>query len=99
MAYVFVTGGVKVTALITKEYYMNQILRWIEFITEDQRDIIYDDSINSFGDIKMFKEKYISDLSTDFSGRTWYNGETHFGMRRTKIMKALLHWVQDVFRI
>ena len=57
MAYVFVTGGVKVTALITKEYYMNQILRWIEFITEDQRDIIYDNSINSFGDFKMFKRK------------------------------------------
>ena len=47
----------------------------------------------------MFTEKDISDLSTDFSGRTKSNGKIHSGMKRTKRMKALLHWVQVFYRI
>ena len=47
----------------------------------------------------MFTEKDISYLSTDFPGRTQDNGKIHLGMRRTKRMKAILHWVQDFYRI
>ena len=47
----------------------------------------------------MFTEKYISNLSTDFARRTQDNGKIHIGMRRTKRMKALLHWVQGFYRI
>ena len=54
MAYVFLTGHVKVATLITVEDYIKQILRWIGFTTEEQRNIIYDDSIDSFSDIIMF---------------------------------------------
>ena len=94
MAYVFVTGDGKVAALITVENYIKQILRWISFTIEEQRNRTYEYSIESFSDIKMFTEKDISDLSTDFSGRTKSNGKIHYGMKRTKRMKALLHWVQ-----
>ena len=47
----------------------------------------------------MFIDTDILDLSTDFSIKTQDNGKIHFGMRRTKRMKAILHWVQDFYRI
>ena len=47
----------------------------------------------------MFIEKGTSDLSTDFAQRTQDNRKMHFGVRRTKRMKSLLHWVQDFYRI
>ena len=78
---------------------IKQILRLIVFTTKEQRNSIYDDSINSFSDIRMFTETDISDLSTDFSGRTQANRKIHFGMCRTKRLKALLHWVQDFYCI
>ena len=42
----------------------------------------------------MFTEKYISDLSTDFSGRTHTNGKIQLEMRITKRIKAPLHRVK-----
>ena len=99
MAYVFVTGDGKVAAPITVENYIKQILRWISFTIEEQRNRNYDHSIESFSEIRMFKEKYVSDLSTGFSGRTQDIGKIHFEMRRTKRMKGLLHWVQDFYWI
>ena len=81
------------------EDYIRQILLWIGFTIEEQRNSIYDDSINSFSDIRIFTEKYISNLSTDFSGRTQANGKIRFRLSRTKWMKALLRWVQDFHRI
>ena len=47
----------------------------------------------------MFKEKDIPDLSTNFSGRTQDNGKIHFGIRRTKSMKALIDRVEDFYFI
>ena len=54
MAYVFVTGDVKVTAPITVEDYIKQILRWIGFAIDEQRNSIYDDSIYSVINIIVF---------------------------------------------
>ena len=90
MTYIFITGDVKLTATITVDYSINKILLWIGFTTKEQRNIIYDDSIDYFSDIIMFTEKYISDLSTDFSRRNQANGKIHFGMRITKRIKSLL---------
>ena len=47
----------------------------------------------------MSTEKYISDLSTDFSGGNQANGKINFGIRRTKSMKGLPHWVQYLYPI
>ena len=66
MDFVFVTSDIKVTAPITVEDSIKQILRQIGFTTEEQRNKIYDDSINYFSDIRMFTEKDIYDLSADF---------------------------------
>ena len=85
----------KVTAPTIVEYYIKTILQWIGCTAEEYRESIHDNSIDSFSDIIMFTEKYISNLSTDFSGRTQAIGKIHFGMRRKKRTKALLHWVKD----
>ena len=74
MSYVFLSGDVKVTTLITVECSIKQIFRCIGFTSEEQRNSIYYDSIDSFSDIRMFTEKDISDLSTDFTGRNQANG-------------------------
>ena len=74
MSYVFLSGDVKVTAPITVDCSIKQILRCIGFTSEEQRNSIYYDSIDSFSDIRMFTEKDISDLSTDFTGRNQANG-------------------------
>ena len=58
MVYVFVTGHVKVTAPTTKGGPIKQILRWIGYNTDSQRESIYDDSIDSFSDIRMLTEIY-----------------------------------------
>ena len=59
MVYVFFTGDVKLTSPIAEEDYIKKILRRIGFTKEYKRDSFYDDSINSFSDIRMFTEKYI----------------------------------------
>ena len=92
-------GNVKVTAPITVEDYTKQILRWIGLTEEEQKNIICDDSIDSFSEIRMFTEEYISNLSTEFTRRTQDNGEIQFGVRRTKKMKALLHLVIYFYRV
>ena len=56
MAYVFVTGDVKVAAQVTMDNSIKQIPPWMEFTTEEQRNRIYDNLIESFSDIIMFTE-------------------------------------------
>ena len=99
MDHVFVTGDVKMTALITMKNYIKKTLQLVGFTTEEQRNSIYNYSIDSFIDIIMFTETYFSYLSTDFSRRTQDNVKIYFGMSRTKRMKTLLHWVQDFYPI
>ena len=55
--FVFVTGYVKVAAPITEEDSINQILQWIGFTAEGQRDNMYDLSIDSLSYIREFTKK------------------------------------------
>ena len=64
---------------------IKKILLWIVLTTEEHRNSIYDDSIESLSDIIIFTEKGISDLSTDLSGRPQANEKIHFRMRRKKV--------------
>ena len=47
----------------------------------------------------MLSEKDITTMSSSFSNRTANNGRIIFGTKRTKLLKATIHWVQDFFRI
>ena len=99
MAYFFKTGNVKFTATITVKDSIKIILRCKGFTTEDKRNILYDYLIYSFSAIRVFSEEHISNLSTDFHGRTQANGKIKFGTGRTERTIALLHWVQYLYRI
>eukprot|EP00957_Ditylum_brightwellii_P003272 248588-Ditylum_brightwellii.AAC.1 len=58
-----------------------------------QKDEISGDSITTFSDIKTYTEKDITDMATDFAGRTAANGCINFGMRRIRRLKLFAHWV------
>ena len=46
----------------------------------------------------FFGEKYVTELSTFFSLRTSSNGRIKFGIRLTKKLMHLLHWIYDTVR-
>ena len=62
ISYVFVHVYVKVNAPTIKEDSIKKIPRWVGFTIEDKRGSIYDVSMDSFSDIKIFTEKDISNL-------------------------------------
>jgi hypothetical protein len=76
-----------------------QIMHWIGFNNEAIRNRIIDDSIGSYDDIRMLSETDITSMTTDWSSRNPVNQRISFGTRRTKLMKALTHWMQDFYRI
>ena len=99
MAYVYVNGTALAPAIITEEDQIKQALYWIGFTVNAEINNIYDDSLNSYSDMQSMNDHDITDMSKDYSGRTSTNGRIHFGIRRTKRLKAYLQWVQDFYRI
>ena len=77
-------GDVKVTVPITLEGSITQILRWILFTAYEQKESIYDDSNDSFNDNRISTDTDISDLSTDFEGRTQDIGKYTLGCANRK---------------
>ena len=85
-------------ALVPEIDQIREILTWIGFANENNRTSIIDDAFNTYADIHSLKEKDITELSESFSRRTQANGRIDFGIRRTKKMKFMLHWVADFYR-
>ena len=44
-------------------------------------------------------EKDIKNLSMSFAGRAATSGRIVFGVRRSKKLKSMMHWVQDFYRM
>lgn len=99
--YVLVTGNVDVVAspLLTEEETIRQILLWIGFDIVVNRDNLMDESIGSLDDIMSLTQKDVLALSTDWSSRTAAAGKFHIGTRRSKMLQAFVHWVQDFQRV
>ena len=76
-----------------------QCMQWIGFNDADARTEIVNESFQFYEDLYDLCEKEIDTLSTSFSSRTVANGRINFGLRRTKKIKFLLHWVQDFRRV
>ena len=94
------TGAQIVTDVnITEEATIRQALFWIGFRTPIALDVLRDDGLESFSDIRMMTEQDISTMATSFAGRTAANGRMHFGTRRIKYLKAMTHWVRDFYRV
>lgn len=76
---------------------MDQILIWIGF-TDAQRPRLLDE-FETFEDLREWRDKDVSELAESFAKRTQAEGKMHFGMARTKRLKALIHWIQDFGRV
>ena len=78
---------------------LSQILYWIEFRTENQRNLLITDSFTSFNDLQNLDDKEIEKMRGDFATRSTTAGKIIFGTNRTKRIKALIHWLMDFYRI
>ncbi len=86
---------------ISEEVSLLQVLHWIGFRTAEQRNsIVVADSFTSWEDLKMLTEKDASAMTISFATCSQANSHIIFGTTtRTKYIKALIHWVQDFYRI
>ena len=77
---------------------VDQCLEWIGFGIPNQRATISTEAgFNSLNDLNDIEEKDIRDMADSFQKRTIAN-RINFGMRRTKWLIAMMHWVQDFSR-
>ena len=78
---------------------IDTILMYCGFQEDDERENIALDGFEDFEDILALTEKDIGDLAKGFAERTAVNGKIIFGLRRTNLLKATTHWVQDFRRV
>ena len=66
-----------------------------------QKNALSQDAFEYFDFLKVWTEKDITAMASDFSfsSRTAANGRINFGTMRTKRLKALIHWIQDIYRV
>ena len=78
---------------------IGQMLTWIGFNNQGNRNSIINNAFSTFADIQDLTEKDITELSESFARRTAQNDRINFGIRRTKRLKHMMHWVQDFYRV
>jgi hypothetical protein len=74
-------------------------LQWIGFDNVATRDRLRDEGFSTFDDLKSMKEKDIWDLAESYGRRTQGDGRFIFGIRRTRYLLGMIHWVQDFGRV
>ena len=90
---------VEQTDALTEDSSLQQILHWIGFTVEANRDNLQTQSLGSLDDMLLLTKKDCQAITTDWSSRTAQNGRFHVGLRRLKLLQALVHWVQDFRRV
>jgi hypothetical protein len=75
------------------------ILLYCGFTAPGERASIAADGFEVYEDIKILTAKDIGSLAKGFAERTVAAGRIQFGLRRTNLLKATIHWVQDFGRI
>jgi hypothetical protein len=78
---------------------IDAILLYCGFTIDAHRISIAEDGLESFADMLTLTEKDISSLAKGFAERTQTQGKIIFGLRRTNLLKAAIHWAQDFRRI
>jgi hypothetical protein len=78
---------------------LREILDWIGFAQNADRSSINQGVFEEYTDIQSLNEKDITELSDSLSRRTATNGRVGFGIRRTKRLKFMMHWVQYFYRV
>ena len=90
---------VPTNTVVTEANFIRQALFWIGFQVEDERNSIMTDAFNSIRDITVLTKDDIKTLSNSFATRTAADGRLLFGLKRTKYLKGLAHFIQDFFRV
>jgi hypothetical protein len=83
----------------SNEQIILQCLYWIGFCTDAQCDNITNESFSNFDDICIMSTSDVNDISSDWASRTVANGRMHFGARRSKLLKAFIHWTHDFYHV
>ena len=99
MAYVYVEGAAETPPVITEEHQIKQILHWVGFRTNNQKNAIYADSIHEYSDLIGMTESDIVDMAKDYASREARNGRMTFGLRKIKKLKSIVNWSKDFQRI
>ena len=99
MAHVYVTADTNAPDAMTEEIQIKQILHWAGFTSLAQKNAIYDDSIQDYGDLLNMSESDVTDLAKDYSSRSPNTSRINFGLRRIKKLKSIIHWAKDHRRV
>ena len=78
---------------------MDTALLWIGFDQEATRERLRAEGFDTFIDLNGMKEKDIRDLADSYTRRTVADGRAIFGLKRTRYLIGLVHWVQDFARV
>ena len=74
---------------------MDLILLYCGFTAPGERASIAADGFEVYEDIKILTAKDIGSLAKGFAERTAAAGRIQFGVRRTNLLKAIIHWVKE----
>ena len=96
--YILVAGNDRAPPALDEDDTISQTLFWIGFVTDADRHSIILDSLESYEDIRMLSEKDVQAMAEDYHRRPVGDRIT-FGIRRTKLLKALTHWIHDFYRV
>ena len=77
---------------------MDTILSWIGFEQDATRECLLEEGFESFANVLAMKEKDVRDLADSYGRRTVADGRAMFGLRKTRYLIGLIHWVQDYQR-
>ena len=92
-------NAVPVDTVLTEDEVVQQCLQWIGFRAENERRIVMNESFDSFRDIQVLSEEDITQLALSFSSRLAADGRILFGLKRTKYLRGLVHFIQDFYRV
>ena len=78
---------------------MELALGYIGFDNAIVRNRLRNEGLQDFSDMKSLKEKDVRDIAESFTKRTVGDGRFLFGIRRTRLLIGMVHWVQDFARV
>ena len=99
--YVLILGEnvVPDSGLVTETTTIQQILHWIGFRTQTNRENLREQSLGTMNDMLSLTEKDVISIASDWSNRTAAAGRFNIGTVRLKALRAVVHWVQDFRRV
>ena len=95
----YTSSDVMTPDVMTEEHQVKQILHWIDFTTDDQKNAVYSDSISTYSYLNGLKGDDRDSMSRGYRSRNAQDGRIHFEIRRIKRLKTLMHWTQDFRRV